>query len=90
MTDDQIHERYHELMWSGEQTREKHIRHQASLLVDKVEGGFKDDRDRIYRYTIMAATRKGTIRDVKVYIPMGMHGFALQMIIEEQIREGLA
>lgn len=87
MTEQEIHDLYTELMYTGRNTLEKHIRHAAEQLVEDMGGGFKVAH--VQRVTIPWRIRRG-FEDVSLWVPHGMHGFALQMVIEAQLRDALA
>lgn len=94
MTYDEIVALYDRLMYSGQQTVEKHVRWAAEQIVKDAEGGFSRP---ILNVTlsgdeVVIPWQVGTRRyvDVHIVVPPGMHGFALQMVIEAQIKEQVA
>lgn len=88
MTTEQMEREYNRLMFTGAQTLEKHIRHAAEQIIEDVEGGFevKGPHDKVFEVPFHASHGYRTVR---VVVPPGMHGFALQMLVEEQLREAL-
>lgn len=83
----EVRNRYKELMFSGAQTQEKHVRYVAEELVKAFNGGFASgsEFDISRRRKIAWETERDTVFPA-IIVPAGLHGFALQMVIEEQIR----
>lgn len=77
---------YEELMYSGRQTAEKHIRYLAEQVVKDHGGGFSRAESTSITVPWQAEPGRGYV-DVVIVVPAGMHGFALQMVIEAQIKE---
>jgi hypothetical protein len=86
MTEKQVLELYEDLMDTGRQAVEKHIRHAAAKIVEGVKGGFGKKFPR--EIVIPWHARHGYL-DVYIKVPPGCHGFALQMVIEAQIRKAV-
>jgi hypothetical protein len=89
VTKGQIMRRYTHLASFGGNTIEKHIRRVAARLVDEVNGGFDTPLAGVHR-EVPWLRGVAEAPDLSVWIPAGAHGYALQLVIEEQLREGLA
>ena len=90
MTQQELRNMYSDLMYTGAQTLEKHIRYVAEDVVKSVGDGFNTPEDGwTTRIPWQRHEAGGGYLDVDVFVPRGMHGFALQMLIEAQLREAL-